>query len=167
MILRTPNKIPKRKITSRAADWSLQDSDDITTKPLASRIKSEPRRRRRFFSRDTKEYPYASLQLLVTRKDFPWQSNNTQQEWRWPDTYHDDGIRTIIKHALLSLHSCFIHALRKERHWAPSPDWTDLIGDQTDHVEVRTLLILSDSRASSKNWHFSTSPSQILMFTDN
>ena len=113
MILWIPRKTPRIKDHVSGHKLKQEDSDDIIAKPLASRVKTEPRKRR-FFSRDPGEYPHASLKLLVTRKEFPW----TKQ-------YHSAGMK-MAKHmprrrdwnhhqthpAQPSL--LFIHALRKE-----------------------------------------------------
>ena len=64
----------------RAADWSLQDSNDITSKPPVSKMKSELKKRRRFFSQRSQGIPHASLHFLPQGKNSHGQSNIIQQE---------------------------------------------------------------------------------------
>ena len=72
------------------------------------------------------------------------------------DTCHGDRIGTIIK---LSPYSCLLHVVRKEKLRASTPNWTDLIGDQTNTpCQSKTLPSDLDSRASSQKMMFLDEP---------
>ena len=130
MIMRTLRKMPKikdhvgRRLKPARQQWYHPPN-------LSLRIRSWSRGRG---GDSLVEIPRNTLTLpsscLSQGKNSHGQSNDIQQEWRQLDTCHDDRIETIIKHALPSLHSRFLHTIRKEEHLAPTPYRTGLIGDQ-------------------------------------
>jgi len=84
--------MPALKITSRTAEWSMQDSDDTNAKPYNTEDEREtevgeatPQQRSRGIP------PYLPPVALL-------QSNVIQQECK----RIDQGIRTIIKYAMFS-----------------------------------------------------------------
>ena len=115
----------------RAANLSLQDNDDVSAKLFTLRMRSEPRRRKPF-SRDPREYPYASLHLFAARNNSRDKTTIFSRSEDGQTHVTTTGSETIIKHALLSLHSSLLHVIKKKMHRAPTPNWIDLTGDQTN-----------------------------------